>query len=35
MDDFDVTMRFLLAKGATQGVDVRLPQAWQAVELFP
>jgi L-ascorbate metabolism protein UlaG (beta-lactamase superfamily) len=35
LDDFDATMRFLLAKGAAQGVDVRLPQAWQAVELFP
>ena len=35
MDDFDATMDFLLAKGAAAGVDVRLPQAWQKVELFP
>ena len=35
MDDFDATMHFLLAKGAAAGVDVRLPQAWQKVELFP
>jgi L-ascorbate metabolism protein UlaG (beta-lactamase superfamily) len=35
MDDFDATMHFLLAKGAAQGVDVRLPQAWQKVEVFP
>jgi L-ascorbate metabolism protein UlaG (beta-lactamase superfamily) len=35
MDDFDATMRFLLAKGAAQDVEVRLPQAWQKIEPFP
>jgi L-ascorbate metabolism protein UlaG (beta-lactamase superfamily) len=35
IDDFDATMRFLLEKGAAQGVEVKLPRAWQQVEPFP
>ena len=35
LDDFDATMRFLLEKGAAQGVEVKLPQAWQPIGLFP
>ena len=34
-DDFDASMRFLLDKGKASGIDVRLPQAWRAVDPFP
>jgi len=33
LDDFDATMRFLQEKGAAQGVEIRLPQAWRAMDL--
>src|SRR5262249_15436032 len=35
LDDFDATMRFLLEKGAARGVEVKLPQAWQPIDLSP
>ena len=33
-DDLDATMRFLIAKGAAQNVEVKLPQVWQAMDPF-
>jgi L-ascorbate metabolism protein UlaG (beta-lactamase superfamily) len=35
LDDFDATMRFLQEKSAAQGVEIRLPQPWQVMNLFP
>jgi L-ascorbate metabolism protein UlaG (beta-lactamase superfamily) len=34
VDDFDVTMRFLRARGESAGVDVRVPVAWAATDPF-
>lgn len=34
LDAFDVTMQFLRARGAADGVDIRLPLAWTAMDVF-
>lgn len=34
LDNFDVSMKLLLARGATEGVDIRLPLEWQAMDGF-
>ena len=34
LDDFDASMAFLQAQGAKEGVDIRLPIAWTAMDVF-
>jgi len=34
MDNFDNTMRFLLARGREAGVEVRIPSAWASMDPF-
>ena len=34
LDKFDVSMQFLTARGAAERVDIRLPLAWQAMDVF-
>jgi L-ascorbate metabolism protein UlaG (beta-lactamase superfamily) len=34
LDNFDATMQFLTARGAAEQVDIRLPQSWQAMDVF-
>jgi L-ascorbate metabolism protein UlaG (beta-lactamase superfamily) len=34
LDKFDVSMQFLTARGAVEHVDIRLPQAWQTMDVF-
>ncbi len=34
LDDFDASMAFLQAQGARDGVDIRLPLAWAAMDVF-
>jgi L-ascorbate metabolism protein UlaG (beta-lactamase superfamily) len=33
-DKFDVSMQFLTAHGSAERVDIRLPLAWQAMDVF-
>jgi L-ascorbate metabolism protein UlaG (beta-lactamase superfamily) len=34
IDRFDVSMQFLMARGAAQRVEIRLPLPWQAMDVF-
>ena len=34
LDKFDVSMQFLTMRGAAERVDIRLPLAWQAMDVF-
>nr|WP_295776730.1 MBL fold metallo-hydrolase [Rhodoferax sp.] len=34
LDKFDVSMQFLIARGAAEHVDIRLPLPWQAMDVF-
>jgi L-ascorbate metabolism protein UlaG (beta-lactamase superfamily) len=34
LDNFDVTMQFLTTRGAAEHVEIRLPLAWQAMDVF-
>lgn len=34
LDDFDASMAFLRARGARDGVEVRLPLEWQAMDVW-
>ncbi len=34
LDKFDVSMQFLTARGAAEHVNIRLPLAWQAMDVF-
>ena len=33
-DDFDASMTYLRARGARDGVEVRLPLEWQAMDVW-
>lgn len=34
LDKFDVSMQFLMAQGAAQRVEIRMPLPWQAMDVF-
>ena len=34
LDRFEVTMEFLRARGAKEGVDIRLPSEWLPMDVF-
>lgn len=34
LDYFDVTMQFLIERGAAEGVEIRLPLEWQSMDVF-
>ena len=34
IDQFDVSMRFLMARGTAERVEIRLPLPWQAMDVF-
>lgn len=34
LDQFDVSMQFLVTRGAAERVDIRLPLPWQAMDVF-
>jgi len=34
IDQFDVSMLFLMTRGAAESVEIRLPLPWQAMDVF-